>query len=40
MLVGTGAIILELSKTLVPYTVACSIIGVFGVITNSSNQAI
>ena len=40
MLVGTGAIILELSKTLVPYIVACSIIEVFGVITNSSNQAI
>ena len=40
MLVGTGAIILGLSKTLVSYIVACSIIGVFGVITNSSNQAI
>ena len=40
MLVGIGAIILGLSKTLVSYIVACSIIGVFGVITNSSNQAI
>ncbi len=40
MFVGTGAVILGLSKALASYLIAGSIIGVSGVIANSSSQAI
>lgn len=40
MLIGIGAIILGLSKSLLSYIIAGTTIGIFGVVTNSSNQAI